>query len=421
MVMCIDEGGNMSATTQRDERRRRYAAKQVNCAGESLITLHQVPDHCNNGCDDDDEDKLVSALWISQNSPMCMKLTLLDVDEVKQRRVKGNINQCNSVLPGLSHVELIDRLLSPYFDIQKRDTPGKIEDTDSNRSRFIAEGTETVRCLIQQLLVQRKHTSDPNYLLLQPIQIESIFVKPQLFFKKPVQLRNNVDDILISSLSQQPHSQFHILLGSEEVLSAVAGFTVSRGCLACGYIPTNRNEQWLFEYLHRQLQTNQEALRLLALDGITDTSNLGSMIRTSSALGVHVIIVSNDCCDAWYRRSIRVSMGHIFRVPVVRVSNLSTTLQTLSRTPYNFATYASIVDTSAQITLDNLKAGEVSNRWCCVMGNESTGITANVINACDYTIRIGMELGVDSLSVPIATGILLNGLRERESKITVNV
>jgi tRNA G18 (ribose-2'-O)-methylase SpoU len=52
------------------------------------------------------------------------------------------------------------------------------------------------------------------------------------------------------------------------------------------------------------------------------------------------------------------------------------------------------------------------------MGNESSGISTNVIDVCHYTIRIDMEPGVDSLSVPIATGILLNGLRERERKCT---
>jgi tRNA G18 (ribose-2'-O)-methylase SpoU len=60
--------------------------------------------------------------------------------------------------------------------------------------------------------------------------------------------------------------------------------------------------------------------------------------------------------------------------------------------------------------------GNVPDRWCCVMGNESSGISTNVIDVCNYTIRIDMEPGVDSLSVPIAAGILLNGLRERECK-----
>ena len=61
--------------------------------------------------------------------------------------------------------------------------------------------------------------------------------------------------------------------------------------------------------------------------------------------------------------------------------------------------------------------GTIPNRWCCVMGNESRGITSDVISMCNYSLRIDMEPGVDSLSVPIATGILLHGIRERENKI----
>jgi tRNA G18 (ribose-2'-O)-methylase SpoU len=58
--------------------------------------------------------------------------------------------------------------------------------------------------------------------------------------------------------------------------------------------------------------------------------------------------------------------------------------------------------------------GYLSHSWCCVLGNESTGVSDATIQACGHRIRIGMDEGVDSLSVPIATGILLHGLKERE-------
>ena len=67
--------------------------------------------------------------------------------------------------------------------------------------------------------------------------------------------------------------------------------------------------------------------------------------------------------------------------------------------------------------LNSMYIGTVPNRWCCVMGNEANGITSDVIATCRYSVRIDMEQGVDSLSVPIATGILLHGIRERENKI----
>lgn len=65
-------------------------------------------------------------------------------------------------------------------------------------------------------------------------------------------------------------------------------------------------------------------------------------------------------------------------------------------------------------------AGDVPDRWCCVLGNESNGISTKVALACHHTIRIEMDDGVDSLSLPIAAGILLHGLREREKSCVKN-
>jgi SpoU rRNA Methylase family len=193
-------------------------------------------------------------------------------------------------------------------------------------------------------------------------------------------LSNDVEHVvrLLESkeLQQQPHP-FRVILGSEETLSAVAGFTVSRGCLACGYVPMDINEDWFFRYVSARLlvgddddasgKDNNTNIRLLALDGISDTANLGSMIRTASALGIHVIVLSDDSCDAWYRRSIRVSMGHIFRIPIVRVRNLERTLLQLVHEPYNVTTYAAVVDPKADILLNELKTGICAAVCVCVL------------------------------------------------------
>jgi tRNA G18 (ribose-2'-O)-methylase SpoU len=61
-----------------------------------------------------------------------------------------------------------------------------------------------------------------------------------------------------------------------------------------------------------------------------------------------------------------------------------------------------------------MRTGTVGEKWCCVLGNEGTGISAQVRDVCRRHVRINMDSGVDSLSLPVATGILLNGLLERE-------
>jgi tRNA G18 (ribose-2'-O)-methylase SpoU len=127
------------------------------------------------------------------------------------------------------------------------------------------------------------------------------------------------------------------------------------------------------------------------------------------------MILSSDCCDAWYRRSVRVSMGYIFCVPVIRVNDLAGTLVHL-REAVSCVSFAAVIDPDADLVLENMSRGEVPRSWCCVMGNEGNGISKSVVLACCYRLRIGMSDTVDSLSVPIATGILLHGLRERESQ-----
>jgi tRNA G18 (ribose-2'-O)-methylase SpoU len=193
-------------------------------------------------------------------------------------------------------------------------------------------------------------------------------------------------------------------------MSKVAGFPISRGALACGVVPDDRDEEWLDGFI----QNTPSTLRLLALDGICDTANLGSMIRTASAFGIHAIILSEDSCDAWYRRSIRVSMGHLFLIPIVRVKNLAAFLAKWSfNKSKRFTSYAAVVQ-GEELILDRVPRGDIPSAWCCVMGNEGNGIKKKVLKSCTHRIRIDMVDGVDSLSVPIACGILLHGLRERE-------
>ncbi len=77
------------------------------------------------------------------------------------------------------------------------------------------------------------------------------------------------------------------------------------------------------------LRDDRASWRVLAIDTTYDAANLGGMIRSASAFGVDALLLSDDSCDAWYRRSVRVSMGHIFRVPVVRCVDLAATLREL--------------------------------------------------------------------------------------------
>ena len=261
--------------------------------------------------------------WFERNSDYATLVKADDVNKVKTKAEDGAV------------LSKLHALLRPYFDLQE----GPSKTNDSKERLFIAEGTENVRLFIHSGL-----------------EIKSIFVKPNLLFEPPVNLLKDVKD----AAETQGHSTppFHVLVGEEDALSQAAGFQISRGALACGVVP-QRDEPWLLEYLLRLRRVETEtSLRILALDGISDTANLGSIIRCASAFGIQAVILSRDCCDAWYRRAVRVSMGHIARVPCVRVDNLALTLQKLSKVPYSVTSYAAIVNLQADLILENIERGK---------------------------------------------------------------
>jgi tRNA G18 (ribose-2'-O)-methylase SpoU len=297
----------------------------------------------------------------------------------------------------------LHELLLPYEDIQDTRKRPPSECTLNDGQLFIAEGTETVRLLIQQTIQERQNG-------LKPVSLKSIFVKPSLLFDEPVNLLQDVQNVIQYRSDNCPG--FHVLVGPEAVLSKVAGFQVSRGAMACGVVPKDCDEAWLDGLIGLHMSAHgTKKLRFLALDGICDTANMGSMVRCASAFGIDAVILSTDCCDAWYRRSVRVSMGHIFKVPVVRVENLAKLLETWKARYPALRSFAAVIDTDLLLNRHEC----VESSWCCVMGNEGNGISKPVADACTQRIRIEIERGVDSLSVPIACGILLHGLRERET------
>jgi len=107
-------------------------------------------------------------------------------------------------------------------------------------------------------------------------------------------------------------------------MSELVGYSLSRGALACGVVPVGRDMQWLKREI---LSKRKGSARILAVDTTYDAANLGGMIRSGSAFGVDCVLLSHNSCDAWYRRSVRTSMGHICRIPVVRTENLSASLE----------------------------------------------------------------------------------------------
>jgi hypothetical protein len=236
-------------------------------------------------------------------------------------------------------------MLAPYANLRDSSLVAR-------QGLFVAEGTETVRLLLDLC----EGEDDAR------IEIQSIVCKPSVLLDPPVSLAKSVesawraDQLVLDHPGRDRGETFSVLIADESVQNELAGYAGSRGAMACGRVPARRDESWLFQsYLPRRSTRNSGRVRLLALDGVSDAANLGSAVRTASAFGLDAVVLSRNSCDAWYRRSIRVSMGHVFRVPTVRVDDLAATLRTMLET-FQVTSYAAVVG-ECDLILERMEHG----------------------------------------------------------------
>lgn len=181
-----------------------------------------------------------------------------------------------------------------------------------------------------------------------------------------------------------------VYTGTRELLAQLTGYTLTRGVLCAMHRPQSLP---LSQVLH-------EARRIVVMDGVVDSTNIGSMFRSAAALGIDAAIVTNTSCDPFNRRAIRVSMGSVFLIPWTTIPSDSIT-ETLHQ--YGFQTISmALRDNSISIDDGNLKQQE---RLARIMGNEGDGLPQDTIDAADYIVRIPMYHNVDSLNVAAASAI----------------
>ncbi len=200
-----------------------------------------------------------------------------------------------------------------------------------------------------------------------------------------------------------------LLVATEAIMETTAGFHVHRGVLAMG--------------LRARLDSRAplsapfvEAHILLALDGLNNMDNVGSIFRAAAAFGVGGVLLSRTSHDPLYRKSIRVSMGHALEVPFAWCEDLGVTLDELGRAREGQVLAA---DSSADApTIDDWLADEagaaaIDSPITLVIGSEFDGISASVSAACTSRVRIPMAARVDSLNAAVAASILLHRLAPR--------
>ena len=182
-----------------------------------------------------------------------------------------------------------------------------------------------------------------------------------------------------------------------EILTKLTGFQLTRGMLCAMLRPPKKDPE---EILAR-------CRRVAVLENVMNPTNVGAIFRSAAALGMDAVLLTQGCTDPLYRRSARVSMGTVFQVPWTYVPE---DWQRILNA-HGFATAAmALTDDSLPIDDPVLRARE---RLAVVLGTEGDGLAKSTIAACDYTVKIPMFHGVDSLNVAAASAVAFWELRAR--------
>ena len=150
----------------------------------------------------------------------------------------------------------------------------------------------------------------------------------------------------------------------------------------------------------------RNARRVAVLEGIVDTTNIGAIFRSAAALGVDAVLLSPSCCDPLNRRAVRVSMGTVFQVPWTYLGDSPADWPEAGLKRLKALGFESVALALSDDSLDIDDPALASRpRLALVLGTEGDGLAPATIARCDFTARIPMAHGVDSLNVAAAGAV----------------
>ncbi|MDH3252085.1 MAG: RNA methyltransferase [Ignavibacteria bacterium] len=235
---------------------------------------------------------------------------------------------------------------------------------------FVAEGERVVRRL-----------------LASPIETVSLLLTPQYIER------------ISRDISLAQGTTITVYTADKTLLESIVGFHAHQGIMAVGRVPGSPSPHTL-----------PQPHLFVAMDGLTQSENVGVMVRSAAAFGASAVIAGETSCSPYLRRAVRNSMGTVFRLPVIHVSTLVSFLESLRK---NYSTRILAADAHA----GSLPAGsDMTGNICVVLGSEDNGISREVRAVCDDTVTIPMSTGTDSLNVATACAVLLyEARRQRET------
>ena len=277
----------------------------------------------------------------------------------------------------MPHIIEINDLSDPALDVFARLTQAQLRSRlEPEKGVFIAESPKVIaRALDAGLL--------PLSLLMERRKIEG-----------PAQ------EILARCPADTP-----VYTADRDILTALTGYQLTRGVLAAFHRPAMPGVEVLC----------RDARRVAVLENIVDSTNIGAIFRSAAALHIDAVLVTPSCCDPLCRRAVRVSMGTVFQVPWTQIGAepADWPIAGLARLKALGFKTAALALTDRSVSIDD-PALMAEPRLALVLGTEGDGLTADTIAHCDYTARIPMSHGVDSLNVAAASAVAFWQLRARD-------
>jgi len=252
-------------------------------------------------------------------------------------------------------------LLAPLRDLTRADHPDRA-------GRVVAEGAECVR-----------------WLLDSPLEVALVAGKRGVLATLEAELAARGD-------------RTTAIVASQGELSELVGFRFTRGVVAWAHRPQPPRVS--------DLLARTAVPHLAVLDAVHDPGNVGGLVRAARCLGLDGVVLGPGCADPFYRRSVRVSVGHVFQLPLVPVADLTATLAELSEAGVEI-----IAAHRGPLSRPLHELRAPAGSWALVLGNEDRGPAPAVVAACHRRVAIAMAPGVDSLNVAMAGGIAMHWLR----------
>ncbi len=251
------------------------------------------------------------------------------------------------------------------------------------------------------------------YARLNETQLRHLYEpKPGIFIAESPRVIGRALDagcVPISCLCEQRHiegaaedilsrcGEIPVYTAEYEVLTKLTGFALTRGMLCAMYRPKLPTVQ----------EVCQNAHRIAVLEDIVNPTNIGAIFRSAAALQMDAVLLTPACSDPLYRRAIRVSMGTVFQIPWTYLDQDG--LDSIRKMGFKTAAMALRDDS---VSIDD-PALEKEEKLAIVLGTEGDGLASSTIEGCDYTVRIPMACGVDSLNVAAASAVAFWQLRRR--------